>query len=41
MRDLGNEVAGDIDHRLDEGNLEMPSDAACEYKSTSVPFISN
>ena len=24
---------GDIDHELDEGDFEMPSDAACEYLS--------
>ena len=27
---------GDIDQGLEEGNLEMPSDTACEYKSSSV-----
>lgn len=31
----------DIDQGLEEGNLEMPSDAAGEYKSTSVAFISS
>ena len=32
---------GDIDQGLEEGNLEMPSDTACEYKSSSVAFVPN
>ena len=32
---------GEVDQILDEGNVEMSSDAAREYKSSSVAFISN
>ena len=35
------DATGDVDQRLDEGNVEMPSDAAHEYQSSSVDFISN
>ena len=31
----------EVDQRLDEGNVEMPSDAAREYQPSSVAFISN